>query len=49
MSDKGRSAALDLAGFGGAATPTSIAGWLAAAALLAAASFLLDRWQRARG
>jgi hypothetical protein len=48
MSDKGRSAALDVAGFGGSATPLSIAGWLAAAALLGATALLLDRLRRAR-
>ena len=48
MSDKGRSAALDVAGFGGAATPGSIAGWLAAAALLAASALILERLRLSR-
>jgi len=45
MNDKGRTAALDVAGFAGAATAGSIAGWAAAAALLAAASILLERFR----
>jgi hypothetical protein len=48
MNDKGRTAALDVAGFAGAATAGSIAGWAAAAALLAAASILLERVRLAR-
>ena len=48
MSDKGRTAALDLAGFSGAATPGSIAGWLAVAALLATGTLLLERFRLAR-
>ena len=48
MSDKGRTAALDLAGFGGAATPASIAGWLAVSALLASAALLLERLRLSR-
>jgi hypothetical protein len=47
-SDEGRTAALDVAGFGGAATAASIAGWLAAAALLGTAALLLDRLRRSR-
>lgn len=48
MSDKGRTAALDLAGFGGAATVGSIAGWLAVAGLLAAGAPLLERLRASR-
>ncbi|HYN41967.1 MAG TPA: hypothetical protein VE129_09340 [Thermoanaerobaculia bacterium] len=48
MSDKGRTAALDLAGFSGAATPGSIGGWLAVAALLAAGALLLERFRLSR-
>lgn len=48
INDKGRSAALDVAGFSGAATAGSIAGWLCAAALLAGAAFLVDRLRLAR-
>ena len=48
VSDKGRTAALDLAGFSGAATPGSIAGWLAVAALLAAGALLLERIRLSR-
>ena len=48
MNDKGRTAALDLAGFTGAATPGSVAGWVAVAALLAAATLLLERFRLSR-
>lgn len=48
MNDKGRTPALDLAGFSGAATPASIAGWLAVAALLAAGTLLLERVRLSR-
>jgi hypothetical protein len=48
MSDKGRTAALDLAGFSGAATPGSIVGWLAVAVLLAAGALLLERFRLSR-
>jgi hypothetical protein len=48
MSDKGRSAALDVAGFGGAATPGSVAGWLAAAALFATFALILERLRLSR-
>jgi hypothetical protein len=47
-SDKGRTAALDLAGFSGAATAGSIGGWLAVAALLAAGALLLERFRLSR-
>jgi hypothetical protein len=47
-SDKGRTAALDLAGFSGAATPGSIGGWLAVAVLLAAGALLLERFRLSR-
>jgi hypothetical protein len=48
VNDGGRSAALDLAGFGGAATPESIAGWTAAAAVLGAGALVLERIRLAR-
>ena len=43
LNDQGRTPALDLAGFTGAATASSVAGWLLAAALLAAAAFAAGR------
>ena len=46
--DGGRTPALDLAGFTGAATAASIAGWLAGAAAVAAAALLLERVRLAR-
>ncbi|MBK9089987.1 MAG: hypothetical protein IPL90_13415 [Holophagales bacterium] len=48
MNDKGRTPALDLAGFSGAASPGSIGGWLAAAVLLAAGALLLERFRLSR-
>ena len=48
LNDGGRTPALDLAGFTGAATAASIGGALAAAALLGAAAILLDRLRLAR-
>jgi len=48
LNDRGRTAALDLAGFSGAATPGSIAGWLAATALLSAVALLVERLRVAR-
>jgi hypothetical protein len=48
MNDKGRTAALDLAGFSGAATPASIAGWLLAAAVLSVAALLVARLRLSR-
>ncbi len=47
-SDKGRTPALDVAGFGGAATPGSVAGWLGVAILLAGAALLLERFRLSR-
>ena len=48
MNDKGRTPALDLAGFSGAATAGSIAGWLAVALLLATGALLLERVRLSR-
>jgi hypothetical protein len=48
VNDKGRTAALDLAGFSGAATPASIAGWLLAAAALSVAALLVARLRLSR-
>ena len=48
VNDGGRSAGLDLAGFSGAATPGSVAGWLAAAAFLGAGTLLLERFRASR-
>lgn len=48
VNDKGRTAALDVAGFGGAATAASVAGWLGVAALLAGAALLLERLKQSR-
>ncbi|MBK9966338.1 MAG: hypothetical protein IPP07_16145 [Holophagales bacterium] len=48
-SDKGRTPALDVAGFGGAATPGSVGGWLGVAILLAGAALLLERFRLSRG
>lgn len=47
-SDKGRPPALDVAGFGGAATPGSVAGWLGVAILLAGVALLLERFRLSR-
>ncbi|MFN7988386.1 MAG: hypothetical protein U0529_13005 [Thermoanaerobaculia bacterium] len=46
--DGGRTPALDLAGFTGAATAASIAGWLLAAALVGAGALLLEKVRLAR-
>ena len=48
VNDRGRTPALDLAGFSGAATPASVAGWLAGAALLAAVALAVERLRRDR-
>jgi hypothetical protein len=48
VSDRGRTPALDLAGFGGAATVGSIVAWLGVAGLLAAAALLLERFRLSR-
>lgn len=46
--DRGRTAALDVAGFSGAASAASIAGWILAAALLGAVALLVERLRSSR-
>ncbi|MCL4809369.1 MAG: hypothetical protein KJ062_16510, partial [Thermoanaerobaculia bacterium] len=48
VNDGGRTAALDLAGFGGAATPASVAGWASVSAILGAGALVLERFRLAR-
>ena len=48
LNDQGRTPALDLAGFTGAATPSSVAGWLGAAALLAGLALAAERLRALR-
>ena len=43
LNDGGRTPALDLAGFTGAATPSSVAGWLVAAAALSTLAVAAER------